>query len=211
MDSNHRYPAKFFWPPVDPRAIHLPQYKPAPSRRGPMVRIHLPPAESRVRTRLMGRDRWVFRRFRTRGIRLRKRHPRRGGGAGGLPAVRPSAQPPRGRLHPTPHARDPARIRIRPVARRSARSVLSEPESGRCLPLGAARGVWRLHSAEHLGGYGALLRRRPDTSPHATGRTAASSSFGQRRMAGFCLRSVTRTATASRCSGPWTTPTARRR
>jgi hypothetical protein len=29
---NHRYPAKFFWPPVDPRAIHLPQYKPAPSR-----------------------------------------------------------------------------------------------------------------------------------------------------------------------------------
>src|ERR1700730_18131023 len=32
MDSNHRYPAKFFWPLVDPRAIHLPQYKPAPSR-----------------------------------------------------------------------------------------------------------------------------------------------------------------------------------
>jgi len=22
MDSNHRYPAKFFWRPVDPRAIH---------------------------------------------------------------------------------------------------------------------------------------------------------------------------------------------
>jgi len=50
MDSNHRYPAKFFWPPVDPRAIHLPQYKPAPSRQGPMVRIHLPPAWSLVRT-----------------------------------------------------------------------------------------------------------------------------------------------------------------
>ena len=26
--------------------IHLPQYKPAPSRQGPMVRIHLPPAKS---------------------------------------------------------------------------------------------------------------------------------------------------------------------
>ena len=46
MESNHRYPAKFFWPRVDPRAIHLPQYKPAPSRQGPMVRIHLPPAWS---------------------------------------------------------------------------------------------------------------------------------------------------------------------
>ena len=46
MDSNHRYPAKFFWPPVDPRAIHLPQYKPAPSRQGPRVRIHLPPPAS---------------------------------------------------------------------------------------------------------------------------------------------------------------------
>ena len=43
MDSNHRYPAKFFWLPVDPRAIHLPQYKPARSRQGPMVRVHLPP------------------------------------------------------------------------------------------------------------------------------------------------------------------------
>ena len=42
MDSNHRYPAKFFWPPLDPRAIHFPQYKPAPSRQGPMVRIHSP-------------------------------------------------------------------------------------------------------------------------------------------------------------------------
>ena len=44
--SNHRYPAKFFWRPIDPRAIHLPQSKPAPSRQGPMVRIHLPPADS---------------------------------------------------------------------------------------------------------------------------------------------------------------------
>ena len=50
MDSNHRYPAKFFWPPADPRAIHLPQYKPAPSRQGPMVRIHLSPAASQRRT-----------------------------------------------------------------------------------------------------------------------------------------------------------------
>ena len=32
-DSNHRYPAKFFGYPVDPRTIHLPQYKPAPSRQ----------------------------------------------------------------------------------------------------------------------------------------------------------------------------------
>src|SRR5580704_7492094 len=30
--------------------IHLPQHKPAPSRQGPMVRIHLPPAESLLRT-----------------------------------------------------------------------------------------------------------------------------------------------------------------
>jgi hypothetical protein len=43
MDSNHRYPAKFFWLPRRP-PIHLPQYKPALSRQGPMVRIHLPPA-----------------------------------------------------------------------------------------------------------------------------------------------------------------------
>src|SRR6202030_219891 len=50
MDSNHRYPPNFFWPPVDPRAIHLPQSKPAPSRQGPMVRIHLPPAGSLLRT-----------------------------------------------------------------------------------------------------------------------------------------------------------------
>ena len=43
-------PAKFFGCPVDPPAIHLPQYKPAPSRQGPMVRIHLPPAKSLLRT-----------------------------------------------------------------------------------------------------------------------------------------------------------------
>src|SRR6516165_3835322 len=39
-------PAKFFGCPVDPPAIHLPQYKPAPSRQGPMVRIHLSSGES---------------------------------------------------------------------------------------------------------------------------------------------------------------------
>src|SRR6516162_2697615 len=38
--------AKFFGCPVDPPAIHLPQYKPAPSRQGPMVRIHLSSGES---------------------------------------------------------------------------------------------------------------------------------------------------------------------
>jgi hypothetical protein len=43
-------PRQFFWPPVDPRAIHLPQYKPAPSRQGPMVQIHLPPPANLLRT-----------------------------------------------------------------------------------------------------------------------------------------------------------------
>ncbi len=38
MDSNHRYPAKCFGCPVDPAAIHLPQYKPALSRQGPPAR-----------------------------------------------------------------------------------------------------------------------------------------------------------------------------
>ena len=42
-------PQNFFGCPVDP-PIHLPQYKPAPSRQGPMVRIHIPPAASRLRT-----------------------------------------------------------------------------------------------------------------------------------------------------------------
>ena len=60
MDSNHRYPAKFFWPPVDPRAIHLPQQKSAVSCQGPMVRIHLPPADS------LSLSRSRFRRSRTR-------------------------------------------------------------------------------------------------------------------------------------------------
>ena len=39
MDSNHRYPAKFFRPPVDLRAIHLPRYKPAPSRQGAVTTL----------------------------------------------------------------------------------------------------------------------------------------------------------------------------
>src|SRR6202040_3712469 len=43
-------PPPFFGCPVDPRAIHLPQYKPARPRQGPMVRIHLPPAKSPLRT-----------------------------------------------------------------------------------------------------------------------------------------------------------------
>jgi len=33
MDSNHRYPAKFFWPPVDPAQIHLSQYNRLPRDR----------------------------------------------------------------------------------------------------------------------------------------------------------------------------------
>jgi hypothetical protein len=41
-------PQNFFGCPVDP-PIHLPQYKPAPSRQGPMVRIHLPPPASPAR------------------------------------------------------------------------------------------------------------------------------------------------------------------
>jgi hypothetical protein len=40
---------------IDPRAIRLPQYKPAPLRQGPMVRIHLPPAVSQERTVAGGR------------------------------------------------------------------------------------------------------------------------------------------------------------
>ena len=43
-------PPIFFGRRVDPRAIHLPQYKPARSRQGPTVRIHLPPAVSPLRT-----------------------------------------------------------------------------------------------------------------------------------------------------------------
>ena len=52
MDSNHRYRIRnnpFWLPPFGP-AIRLPQQKPALSCRGPMVRIHLPPAASLVRT-----------------------------------------------------------------------------------------------------------------------------------------------------------------
>jgi hypothetical protein len=52
MDSNHRYRIRnnpFWLPPFGP-AIRLPQQKPALSCRGPMVRIHLPPAESPART-----------------------------------------------------------------------------------------------------------------------------------------------------------------
>src|ERR1700736_3750922 len=48
MDSNHRYRIRnnpFWLPPFGP-IIRLPQQKPALSCRGPMVRIHLPPAES---------------------------------------------------------------------------------------------------------------------------------------------------------------------
>ena len=48
MDSNHRYRIRnnpFWLPPFGP-AIRLPQQKPALSCRGPMVRIHLPPAAS---------------------------------------------------------------------------------------------------------------------------------------------------------------------
>jgi hypothetical protein len=48
MDSNHRYRVRnnpFWLPPFGP-AIRLPQQKPALSCRGPMVRIHLPPATS---------------------------------------------------------------------------------------------------------------------------------------------------------------------
>src|SRR3954464_15516051 len=51
MDSNHRYRIRYnsFWlPPFGP-AIRLPQQKPALSCRGPMVRIHLPPARSPLR------------------------------------------------------------------------------------------------------------------------------------------------------------------
>src|SRR4029077_19274226 len=45
-----------FWlPPFGP-AIRLPQQKPGLSCRGPMVRIHLPPAASQVRTCLS----WEF-------------------------------------------------------------------------------------------------------------------------------------------------------
>src|ERR1700719_1548900 len=48
IDSNHRYPVKETplcgLPPSIP-AIRLPQRKPTSSRQGPMVRIHLPPAE----------------------------------------------------------------------------------------------------------------------------------------------------------------------
>ena len=47
MDSNHRYRIRnnpFWLPPFGP-AIRLPKQKPALSCRGPMVRIHLPPAE----------------------------------------------------------------------------------------------------------------------------------------------------------------------
>src|SRR5207245_11272352 len=52
MDSNHRYRIRnnpFWLLPFGP-AIRLPQQKPALSCRGPMVRIHLPPAESHQRT-----------------------------------------------------------------------------------------------------------------------------------------------------------------
>src|ERR1700730_2034114 len=42
-------PQNSFGCPVDP-PIHLPQYKPAPSRQEPMLRIHIPPAASRLRT-----------------------------------------------------------------------------------------------------------------------------------------------------------------
>jgi hypothetical protein len=48
MDSNHRYRIRnnpFWLPPFGP-AIRLPKQKPALSCRGPMVRIHLPPAGS---------------------------------------------------------------------------------------------------------------------------------------------------------------------
>jgi len=48
MDSNHRYRIRnnpFWLPPFGP-AIRLPQQKSALSCRGPMVRIHLPPAVS---------------------------------------------------------------------------------------------------------------------------------------------------------------------
>jgi hypothetical protein len=52
MDPNNRYRIRnnpFWLPPCGP-AIRLPQQKPALSCRGPMVRIHLPPAASRERT-----------------------------------------------------------------------------------------------------------------------------------------------------------------
>jgi hypothetical protein len=52
MDSNHRYRItnNLFWlPPFGP-AIRLSQQKPALSCRGPMVRIHLPPAASLLQT-----------------------------------------------------------------------------------------------------------------------------------------------------------------
>jgi hypothetical protein len=53
MDSNHRYRIRnnpFLLPPFGP-AIRLPQQKSALSCRGPIVRIHLPPAESRANHR----------------------------------------------------------------------------------------------------------------------------------------------------------------
>jgi hypothetical protein len=56
MDSNHRYRIRnnpFWLPPFGP-AIRLPQQKPALSCRGPMVRIHLPPALSPLRTSFSG-------------------------------------------------------------------------------------------------------------------------------------------------------------
>ena len=56
MDSNHRYRIRNnpFWLPRFGPAIRLPQQKPALSCRGPMVRIHLPPAGSPVRTSFSG-------------------------------------------------------------------------------------------------------------------------------------------------------------
>jgi hypothetical protein len=50
MDSNHRYRIKnnpFWLPPFGP-AIRLPQQQSGSLCRGPMVRIHLPPAESPI-------------------------------------------------------------------------------------------------------------------------------------------------------------------
>ena len=52
MDSNHRYRIRNnpFGCPRSVPAIRLPQQKTALSCRGPMVRIHLPPAASQQRT-----------------------------------------------------------------------------------------------------------------------------------------------------------------
>jgi hypothetical protein len=50
MDSNHRYPAKFFGRPSIRAQFTFRNINRLPCDRGPMVRIHLPPAVSPLRT-----------------------------------------------------------------------------------------------------------------------------------------------------------------